>query len=222
MSNLNAAGANNPKIKNVQYVTYLQEPSSGPVHLIVNKTQYVGKYPTLANAQEALEGILMRLGSKNPTTRRGQITTVTTDLTFTGDRTPAATNWTDITHSIIYDTNSEIYTNTYGTSEVQVTGINTATSFKVEFSVDIQLWVKVSDVSTVADITTAPSESTGYRRLYPTNQFIVNNNEYVRFKAIRPVNILNTSGTVTVVNTGISAIADTFVLAYTYSEIGGA
>lgn len=225
MSNLNAAGANNLNIKSVHYVTYLQEPSSGPVHLIVNKNQYVGRYSTLANAQEALEGILMRLGSKDPTTRRGQITTVTTDLTFTGDVTPAAADWTTITHAVTYDTGIQEYSHVYGTAQVQITGIDTNIGLRVLFSnpsTTTQLWVNVSPTTVAANTTTPPSSSTGYTRLYNNSTFVVKPNEFVRFKAMDSSGaITNFSSTITVTNTSNVTTLDTFTLAYTYSEIGG-
>lgn len=214
---LQAAGANNPNIRNIQYIHYLQRPSSGAVTLVVNRTQYVGTYQSLADAQSAVEGILQKLGNKNAATRRAAIPTMTTDLTFTGDTTPTSVNWVDCSCDVTNDSGNLIPV--FGSSQQQITGIDTTISLRFYVNnPDVELWVKTSSATIPTAASTAPSVAEGYTRLYNNSYINVSNNTYVRIKP-------NGSGTtdlttaVTVVNANNASVLDTFNILYTYSEI---
>lgn len=67
MSSLNAAGASNPDINNVNSVTYYI--GTDATTLKVNQTQMVGRYLTIADAVEALTGLLYKCGVRDVATR---------------------------------------------------------------------------------------------------------------------------------------------------------
>jgi hypothetical protein len=222
---IQAAGANNPNIQSVEYITYLQTPNSGPVHLLVNKTIYVGRYSTLEDAQSAVEGILQKLGSKDAANRRAAITTNTVDLTFSGDVTPSTPNWTDIVQATTVDLGLGTTDYSYGSTQVQITGIDTPINLVVIYTnanTTLEMWGQVSSATIAANTTTAPSAATGYKRLLNKDYLTVSNNEYVRFKLGGPKDeqtaILTT---VSIINPATSTVLDTFLISHTYAEVGG-
>lgn len=221
-----AAGANNLAIKTVNHITYLQRPSGGFVTVLVNKHQLVGHYPTQANAEDAVAGILIRLGCKDTATRLAAIPTTTVNLTPSGaDVTPTAGSWADMTHTRDIETIGGVpvnETNSYGSSQLQVTGIAANISFRINLSnTDVALYYRKSNLTIPPGVTIDPADPlSGFTRIMAGEQIVVSPNDFIRFKG-RGSGTVSNSTLATIENTTNSTIFDTFTMTYTFTETPG-
>jgi hypothetical protein len=224
-----AAGASNPNIKNVNSITYWVE-TNGTTTVKVNQTQYVGRYPTLDNAKDAVAGILIKLGNKDPVTRLAQILTVTNIIPnndvpmppANADVTPNALDWYDITHIRTFIRDSQTgedisQEDSFSSFLQQVTGIDTNIILVPTFtSSTLQLWYRKANFPFASQQAYPPNLEPGYVQIASGDQIIVAPNEYIRFKCFFPL----PTGRVNPINIDITnssdgnALLDTFTMAY--------
>lgn len=218
-----AAGASNPNIKNVLYIDYLRNSVIGEVTAIVNKHQMVGRYTTLANAQEAVSGILVKLGCKNLNQRLATIPTKFTELvTPTADVAPnTAVTWNNITHTKQVELLGGATTRSYTATTIQLSGFSIDVVMSITLTSNaVRLFCKKQMTSITTNSTLSPEED-GFFEVFSGSQLVVTPNEFVSFKC-KALNENTTSiGVgVTIRNvTNSNAVYDTFSINYSYIEI---
>lgn len=192
-----AVGASNPFIKNLNSIKYVVE-ADGTTTLIVNQTQRVGRYPTLANAQDAAAGILIKLGSKDPTTRLGQIFTQTINLgggggggnilpPTAGDVTLDPVTLLPVRHyrTLNYENGVLVSTeNSYMSAMIRATGINEPVTIRYSANRPSNLlyYLKTTTPS-VSSSALPPSSSPGFVQWFTNTDLVVNPNDYLRLKS---------------------------------------
>lgn len=191
-----AVGANNPFIKNINSIKYVVE-ANGTTTLVVNQTQLVGRYPTLANAQDAAAGILIKLGSKDPTTRLGQIFTQTVNLgdgggggilpPTGGDVTLDPVTLLPVRHyrTVNYENGVLVSTeNSYMSVMIRATGINEPVTIRYSANRPKNtLYYLKTTTPSVSSAALPPSVSPGFSQWFANNNIVVNPNDYLRLKA---------------------------------------
>lgn len=227
-----AAGASNPAIRNVNSITYWVE-ANGTTTVKVNQTQYVGRYPTLDNAKDAVAGILIKLGNKDPVTRLTQIPTVTNIMNNilppnNNDVTPNALNWLPISHVRVITkdgaTNDVISDeSSYSSFIQQVTGTNTNIVIVPSFTTHptLQLWYRKANFPFASQQAYPPNFEPGFVQIASGGQITVAPNEYIRFKCLNtsPTSEIINPITVNILNSSESnALLDTFTIRYDYIE----
>ena len=193
-----AVGANNPFIKNINSIKYVVE-TNGTTTLVVNQTQLVGRYPTLANAQDAAAGILIKLGSKDPTTRLGQIFTQTVNLggggggggnllpPTGGDVTLDPVTLLPVRHyrTLAYENGVLVSTdNSYMSTMIRATGITEPVTIRYSANrPKSTLYYLKTTFQSVSSASLPPSVSPGFVQWFVNDDLVVNPNDYLRLKA---------------------------------------
>lgn len=195
-----AVGANNPFIKNLNSIKYVVE-ADGTTTLVVNQTQLVGRYPTLANAQDAAAGILIKLGNKDPTTRLSQIFTQTINLDNGGGNIlpPAGDDYSLDAVTLLpvrhYRTITDggggttITENTYQSSMIRATGITVPVNIRYQASrIPCNMYYLKTTTPSVSSSGLPPEFSSGFVQWFSGDTVTVNPNDYLRLKASVVVN----------------------------------
>ena len=192
-----AVGANNPFIKNINSIKYVVE-TNGTTTLVVNQTQLVGRYPTLANAQDAAAGILIKLGSKDPTTRLGQIFTQTVNLggdggggnllpPTGGDVTLDPVTLLPVRHyrTLAYENGVLVSTdNSYMSIMIRATGITEPVTIRYSAGrPKSTLYYLKTTYPSASSAAYPPSAEPGFVQWYLNYDIVVNPNDYLRLKA---------------------------------------
>lgn len=218
-----AAGASNPNIKNVLYIDYLRNSIIGEVTAVVNKHQMVGRYTTLANAQEAVSGILVKLGCKNLNQRLATIPTKFTEVvTPTADIAPnTGASWSNIAHTKQVELIGGTITRTYTSTQIQVAGFSIDIVMRITLNNNnVRLFCKKQMTSITTNNNLNP-EMDGFFEVFSGSQLVISPNEFVCFKCVGSIEGTNSiSTTVSVINqTNSNTLFKTFTINYSYLEV---
>lgn len=196
-----AAAATNPRVKSVNFVEYLPGPDNTIV-LVVNHSIYIGKYPTLDAAKQAVEGLLVKCGADNPEEIRTKI--LRTD-NKASDLTPVSLNWSNIT--------STVSTGVYNRTVLQVTGItDDIRLIATRSNLNADLWYKQSSVTISG---TADPATDGYTLYKPDEIIVVKPDTFLSFKGKPPRSLgisLSTTWTITNISVSPNVTLDTLSL----------
>lgn len=199
-------------IKSVQRLTYVVNQTTSEAILYVNKSQYAGRYATIADAQLAAQGLLTKCGCSRPSER---ILNVPQEIQGTGTTTVSpAINFVNI--------NADPSISTWTGAQQRIQGITmpVVLSFSATLS-DTSLYVKTSSTSMLVNVNIKPSLD-GYIKVNAFPMYlIVRPNDYVRIKTDTDSYASTAPGpitTVTVSNMNSnSLVLDTFEMQYQYS-----
>lgn len=208
-----ASAANNPALKNVQYVEFYIRGTE--TTLVVNKSQMVGRYTTLANAREALEGILIKNGANLLASSR--LTDLNKNLIYLDSTfvlTPSPLpNWVDNTISI------EDGLLNYGGVQQRLQSC-TAPVLLTFTSSDplVDVYAKQSVIAIPTNTSIQP-DADGYTKVNGTIPFLVDVGFFVRIKGKYTGPLTGNTGfttlatpTITVTNKTTNTVLDTFVI----------
>jgi hypothetical protein len=214
-----AAGASNPALRNVQYAEFLIRATE--TTLIVNKTQLVGRYPTLDAARLALEGILIKnAASQRASVRLNELPKDFRYLDSSFVTTPApAINYADV---------GILFTNgVYDHSGVQQRFQAITSPILLDISSsspEVHVYAKSGSFGIPPNATIFP-QSEEYQRVDGTVPFIVEPSAgFVRLKGYYNGGLENTgtsgtftlaTATITVKNRTTNTVLDTFVVTVT-------
>lgn len=199
-------------IKSVHRITYVVNKTTSEVTLYVNKSQYAGRYATIADAQLAAQGLLTKCGCSRPAER---ILNVPQEIQGTGTTTVSpAINFVNI--------NVDPSISTWTGAQQRIQGITMPVVLRFSATPsDTSLYVKTSSSTMLANSGTKPSLD-GYTRVNAFPMYlIVSPSDFVRIKtdtenyaAVLPGPI--TTVTVSNMNSN-SLVLDTFEMQYQYS-----
>jgi hypothetical protein len=180
-------------IKNLMSVGYVMDASN--VLLTANRTQLIGKYPTLKASEEAIKGLITKNGSANSKTALADLhrTCLTSiDITPTTSSFPLTATGTTYFEGI----------GSYSSFETRITDIASQILLRLfNNNAAIQLWYKTS-MSTIPQNTGTRPELDGYTLAVQNEVVPIENLEYIRFKvdgtstqsgSISVINALNNS-----------------------------
>ena len=212
-----ATGSGRPDIPFVRSLRFITS-SDGFVTVVVNQTTQLGRYPSQAEAEAAVKGLLTRFGSNTPDDRIASVYTESVDVTVDDLDDVSPTMNVPNTASHDYELNlPSTVVEAYPSAGVQITSLDRKIQLEVlKSNEDVALWYKYSD-SAIAANTDEP-EDDGYALLPARTKLIVEPNWYLRFKASAS-GTSNLSTVVTLYNLTNGSVADTFTINYTYTEI---
>ena len=214
-----AAGASNSALRNVQYAEFLIRATE--TTLIINKTQLVGRYPTLGAARLALEGILIKnAASQRASVRLNELPKDFRylDSSFVLAPSPAI-NYADVT--ITFDDG------VYNHSGVQQRFQATTSPILLDISStspEVHVYAKSGAAGIAVNANIFP-QNDGYQRVDGTVPFIVEPSAgFVRLKGYYNGGLENVgtigsftlaTATITVKNRTTNTVLDTFVVTVT-------
>jgi len=208
-----ASAASNPALKNVQYVEFYIKGTD--TTLVVNKSQMVGRYTTLANAREALEGILIKNGANLLASSR--LTDLNKNLIYLDSTfvlTPSPLpNWIDHTLTI----EDELLNYAGAQQRLQSCTAPVLLTFTSSNPL-VDLYAKQSVASVPTNTSISPDQD-GYTKVNGTIPFLIDIGFFVRLKGKYLGGLTGTPGTtvlatstITVTNKTTNTLLDTFVI----------
>jgi hypothetical protein len=207
-------GLEHPEINPIRSATFYV--SSTTITLKVNRTQYVGRFSSYADAEEALTNLLtMHDGRGALWTDR--LIGINKEIIYidSSTSTPTAINWTDI----LADPGAASFSSTQG----QVTTATVPVLFTITKANElVDLYVKVSSTTIAANATVSPQVD-GYTQVRNNGSIIVQPNYYVRFKCNK--DIPDSEASWATLTTGITvqragATFDTFNIQFQNTVLG--